>query len=326
LHATSIPGLWLEELFTKLKLPYWLGVVIMAFPVFAALELIDSYLIGSDPLQTVVSNLDLPILFVYVQFAALYAGRQTERILNYAESAGAGDTARIRRRLYSKKWTLLVIVMVYIVTLPLSVSQGLGVFRSALISATYAGILGATLLWVFAYSMKSLYGLGRTPLTLKPFAEDRTLGLKPFGTAALKLTAIYEVFAIGIGIPIFITRNLPLIGIVTGGSFALLGFVFFFLPLLSFRTKLMLAKKRELDWIGPRYAQVVNALKASKSLQVDERIVGELSALDKIQRDVQQIHTWPFDVGIVSRLISITVLPITITVVAREVILLTLHV
>ena len=74
-----------------------------------------------------------------------------------------------------------------------------------------------------------------------------------------------------------------------------------------------------------RIPELVGALKANSGIYVDERIERSLNALDKIQRDVEQIHTWPFDVGIVTRLASVAILPLLLTVLGREVILLTLH-
>jgi len=40
-------------------------------------------------------------------------------------------------------------------------------------------------------------------------------------------------------------------------------------------------------------------------VEIDQRNVNEPTAIDKIQRDIQQIHTWPFDTGIVIGLAAV---------------------
>jgi hypothetical protein len=40
-------------------------------------------------------------------------------------------------------------------------------------------------------------------------------------------------------------------------------------------------------------------------------------AIDKIQRDTQQMRTWPFDAGILAKLTAIIILELTAIVIAR---------
>ncbi len=60
-----------------------------------------------------------------------------------------------------------------------------------------------------------------------------------------------------------------------------------------------------IDWIGPRYLRIVHKLRQDFDSSFDDEWVSKLGAIDKIQRDVQQIHTWPFDTGILVRLVAI---------------------
>jgi len=53
----------------------------------------------------------------------------------------------------------------------------------------------ATLFWTFGYSMYSISKIGSLPMTLKPYTQDRTLGLRPFASASFSFTIIYLALA-----------------------------------------------------------------------------------------------------------------------------------
>ena len=153
--------------------------------------------------------------------------------------------------------------------------------------------------------MYRIYRLGKLPLTLKPFTEDRTLGLKPFGRASLQLTAVY----VGFLASVFVT-TVPLTAyspsvIALEMGLLFLGIVIFFLPLLTLHAKLLDAKQEAIRWISPQYSALVQKLRKEGVENSDEKLYHELTAIDKIQRDINQIHNWPFDVGIVTRLAAI---------------------
>ncbi len=331
LHSTlgrSVPtGFWYVRPFLRTRLPVWASPFALTAVAFGAVALVDWLAVGSVGSY---DSLYLPFHLAYFSFTGVLLGRETERILDYAESIGAGSTAGMRRTLYSTKWALLLalpIEAVYIAPVLLAPGFTLpDLFHHAILLGVFHILVGATAVWAFAYSMRALHALGSAPLSLKPFTEDRSLGLPPFGSAALRLVAIYEV-AIFVGVlPMIMGTLYDPVGAATFAALALVGAALFFLPLQSFRRQMRAAKARELGWIGPRYEELVRAVRDSRGSHVDEAVVGSLSALDKIQRDVQQIHTWPLDAAIVARLASVTVLPLVVAVVAREVMKLVLHV
>ena len=333
LNEASPPSFWFERLFRSVKVPFWLGAIILAF-IGPLIQLFDTEISRTDFL------IEFSFLYfavaVYMQFAAIYVGRQSEKAMDLAEAMGSGTMDRTRRKLYSTEWGLVMFVMIESLMLlsyffHLAHFELMDILRYNLIPFTFINLISSTAVWAFFYSMKSLYTVGRKTLTLKPFAEDRTLGLRPFGSAALRLVAAYEIGVLIAAIPVFIHGNFTLESISPMGIhwhiyLAFPGFVLFFLPLISFRSQLKRAKAKELNWIGPRYAELVSALKAGKGIYVDERVVGSLSALDKVERDVQQIHIWPFDIETVTHLTSITILPLLVIVLAREITLILLHV
>ncbi len=329
----SLASFWFERLFRGLNVPFWLGAVILAF-IGPLTQLLDSEIGGTDFL--IQYSFFYFVATVYMQFAAVYAGHQVEKAMDLAEAMGSGSTNRTRRKLYSAELSLLVFAMIEAAMLlsyffSLAHFEPIDIFRGDLIPYTFIVLISSCTVWAFFYSMKSLYSLGRKTLMLKPFAEDRTLGLRPFGSIALRLVTVYEIGVLIAATPAFIEGSFTIASLSPTGVhwhiyLSLPGFILFFLPLIGFRSQLRRAKTQELNWIRPRYAELVSALKAEKGIYVDERIVASLSALDKVQRDVQQIHTWPFEAGTMTRLTSITILPLVLAVLSRAIVLLVFHV
>ena len=55
--------------------------------------------------------------------------------------------------------------------------------------------------------------------------------------------------------------------------------------------------------IAPRYERLVGTV--SSGAVVDEKIANEMAVVLEIRRDIQLIHTWPFDTGIIIRLAAV---------------------
>ncbi len=323
-HGTSF---WYLLPFLRLGLPAWAGAVALTGIALAAATVIDWVAVGS---LGSYGTLYLPFHLVYFALTGILLARETERILRYAEALGARGTARMRTTMYGSRWVVLVAVPIEVVYLvPIFLAPGFAVsdlFRDAVFLGIFHLLVGATAVWAFVYSMRALHMVGHAPLALKPFTEDRSLGLRPFGSSALRLVAIYEVAILVAAIPMIIGAADSPTGLPTFAVLGLLGIALFIMPLGSFRTQMREAKARELGWIGPRYEELVRAVRDSRAPRLDPEVAASLSALDKIQRDIQQIHTWPFDEAIVVRLISITALPLAVAVLARAVMILALHV
>ena len=235
----------------------------------------------------------------------------------------------MRRTLYDPRWPLLLVIPIEaLVAAGLFVTSGLtfqSAFHEIIVHLPHV-VVGTVGIWVFAHAMHCLSALGRAPLSLRPFAEDRSLGLNRFGSGALRLVVIYE-FAVLVGaLHAIIAADSKPTGVPLYGFLAALGAAFFFLALRNFRRELRAVRARELAWIGPRYAELVTLVRDGRSSLVDERVARSLEALDKLDRDVRRIQAWPFDHAIATRLASITVLPLLIAVFAREVMILVLHV
>src|SRR3989442_13122123 len=63
--------------------------------------------------------------------------------------------------------------------------------------------------------MLAIYRAGKLPFQLKPFTEDRILGLKPFGTASMRLASVYAIFPIIVTITQLFKINVEVPGGVT---------------------------------------------------------------------------------------------------------------
>ncbi|MCJ2519522.1 MAG: hypothetical protein LN412_01050, partial [Candidatus Thermoplasmatota archaeon] len=173
-----------------------------------------------------------------------------------------------------------------------------------------------TFLWVWMYSLYTNFKIARLELTLKPFTEDRSLGFNPLGRFSLELTGLDMLPLALVLAPNVLggLLSLPILRLFM--ALSLLGLVFFFLPLLPLRQKLLQAKGELLSWIGPRYTPVFERIDSGTEGRISQAFANELMAIEKIQRDVQRIHTWPFDTGVVVR-ISVIVFSVTAIVSAR---------
>lgn len=333
-HATlslSAPepasAFWFVRPFLRWGASDWVGAILLTVVAYGGFTLLDWLVSGT---LAGFETLYLPFHLVYFGLTAVFLGRESERIWAYAESLGATGTERIRRTLYGARWPLVValpIEAVYLV--PLLTAPGFtfaDFFRQAAPLGIFHILVGATGVWAFAYSMWSLRLIGRAPLALKPFTEDASLGLRPFGSSALRLVGIFESAILVAAAPMMFESASSVTSLPTFAVLGFAGLILFFLPLWTFRRQMREAKRQELGWIGPRYAELVQAVRESRGSHIDEEIVGSLSALDKIRRDVNDIHTWPFDEAIVARLASLTVLPLGVAVVARAVMILVLNV
>lgn len=69
-------------------------------------------------------------------------------------------------------------------------------------------------------------------------------------------------------------------------------------------------------WINERYDRIVRKIESGADGPLEAGIQGELLGIDKIQRDIQSIRTWPFDMNSLAKLITI-LLSVTAILLAR---------
>src|SRR6266566_8088607 len=101
--------------------------------------------------------------------------------------------------------------------------------------------------------------MGRLPLRLKVFTDDRTLGLKPFANTSLLLITIY-VLAIVLTFPIFLYPNFAVELSLT--IFLVLGVFFFLVPLFGLHKKMQEVRTEKSALIGLRHNRVMGEFEA----------------------------------------------------------------
>ena len=312
----AIPEIWFERLNRRLGLPMWAGAIMFGLGPFALLG-IPLLGVGAS-LGATVSDTFLFLLFTslfelsmpsFIFYTGRYLRREMRNLLEYARTledpSAAGPESLDLSNFSSIRQTFIVYVILSAFTIPLFVIGGTGSLLENLegeVPYFWSSWILATFFWTFGYSMYSIHRMGRLPLRLKPYAQDRTLGLKPFATASLNSTLIYFGVVTAIVVVVAAGGAIPLnLGLLFLGLYPV-GLLLFFLPLRSLHGKMTEAKKETLARITPRYERAVEI--ASSGAKVDE-ITNEMVAVVEIRRDIQQIHTWPFDTGIIIRLAAI---------------------
>ncbi len=217
--------------------------------------------------------------------------------------------------LTSAKRMLISYLLLSAFTVPLFIIGGTGSLVENLegeIPYLWSTWILATFFWTFGYSMYAIYRMGKLPLKLKPYTQDKTLGLKPFATASLNSSLIYFALVTALVLPILAGGAIPVnLGLLFLGLYPL-GLLLFLLPLRSLHAKLVDAKAKKLAWLEPRATAMLQKLESEQGVQIDQVMTNELLVMDKIERDIQQIRAWPFDTGILTRLTAIIITVVAI--------------
>jgi hypothetical protein len=320
--------LWVEKFAKKLRLPVW-AVALVYNAVFAAVFASIYFLAGAWKLFLTNDGYEMLVLlpFVVVFFLlSVYIRKQMTSLEDYSLSM-VKDRELVVEKLSSLSSLLAAIVLGIFLTLflgipfiiaksgQLSLVQGL---TTQLVPWFFFTFVVGTTLWVWGYSMIGIYRIGKLPMTLRPFTKDRILGLRPFASTSFRLTAIYYLWislqvtvdALSFGLsPLIFVRDAALI---------LFGFGLFFLPLINVRKKLLQTKADEMSWIAERYTKVMERIRANGGAPLDESVQRELLSLDKIEKDVRSIRSWPFDTSALAKLLTI-VLSVTAILLSKVV-------
>lgn len=181
----------------------------------------------------------------------------------------------------------------------------------------------STYLWMFGTASLGLHKLGGSSLRLGSFQEDRMMGAKPLGNLALSLTVAY--FG---GLLLLIVHEYSgslasnTILQATTVAFLPLGVALFFLPLDRIHAKMQAEKRRLLREIGARYPSLNRDLSQPGGSATIEDVhikltkLTELQEVEMLDRKIASLPTWPFDIQVVSKFITI-VLSVTGVLLSR---------
>ena len=281
---------------------------------FLALQAVSCFWVGlwDFYLSQLLFLAAVPGVFLLLsQVMMRYTTNQVEKLGEYSHSMSEGGSSVDFSSLYRLRgvlvlWIVLVIAIqpLYVLGAPESFSLVQKLFTEYF-PWLYFELFIASFTWVWGYSMISIYRMGKLSLKLKSFVEDRTLGLRPFGVTSARLTAFVLIVFAYLSFPQALVGLATLPLLIMFVSFFALGIIFFLLPLRILHTKLIAAKSDELKWLVPRYKSILQHIREANAGSIDSVLVTELNAIDKIQRDVHQIHDWPFDTGVVVRFTAI---------------------
>jgi len=179
------------------------------------------------------------------------------------------------------------------------------VYLNALAFCTYA--------WEFATAAIGLHRLGGSSLKLGSFLEDRMMGAKPMGNLALSLTIAYYggLLLTYLLLSTFLPSSIP--SSVLFVVVLVLGVALFFLPLNSIHVRMQGEKRRLLLEVGARYPRLNhNPPQPTQNATLDDvhtRLarLTDLQELNMLENKISSLPTWPFDIQVVSRLITIVV-------------------
>lgn len=332
---TPIEKPTLIERFVKLiPLPYPLAALIWSavLPSSAGGYVIHYLSTGTTPLSlaylpNAILNLLLPFyLFMIVRFMRLRVVASEAPIA--ARLTGGEQTYhRAFGRMTQTAPVLLMTAALGTLILAIYASSGVLSFDPVSIIfniiVVYLNVLAfSTYFWEFATASLGLHNLGGSSLKLGSFQEDRMMGTKSMGNLALSMTIAYYggLFLTSELLSTFLPSSLSSSALFI--AFLLLGVALFFLPLNSIHAKMQAEKRRLLREIGARYPRLnQDRSQPRENATLDDVHTGlakltDLQEVEMLDRKAASLPTWPFDIQVVSKFVTI-VLSVTAVLLSR---------
>ena len=180
--------------------------------------------------------------------------------------------------------------------------------------------------WAYFASVWGLANVCGRPLHLAPYYRDPLLGTRPLGSLSLSLASVFLVGLVLGAVWIAAGAATPaLYGLTL--SVMTVGVVLFFLPLNAVHVQMATQKRRESDALAGRYEELfIGPTDGSSGAarQTDLEDVRAAVGFRVVRDQVGTIRTWPFDTAILARLATSFFLPIVLTIVGRQAVLLVL--
>ncbi len=261
------------------------------------------------------------ISFAYLNFAALVGVGFLRRWLREAERAVAPLTEGLDLsprthpfRNASSVFGVLVLTMAF--TLLFEVADffrypSLG--TAALIPIVFIGKLpSTTLIWAYFAVLVGLHRFGRMRLNLQSYWVDLSLGLRPLGSLALRITFVMA----GVFLPFLFFGLTDARALIAVLALTALGVVLFFLSLNQLHRQLAAARLRYVHGARRLYADVFEPLVTAGTGEILGTQSLALNAAVEVERRATAIQEWPFDTAILARLAAL-VTSVIISVMTR---------
>jgi hypothetical protein len=302
-----------ERFIGLLRLPYPIGcIVIVGLALVASITQLGLVFAGtaSFQLNAIVGSM----LLVY----ALYAPRfmrekvlQTERAISGLLPNGEKEYHMLFGRISAYRPQLILFILFWVLTFFSFTSDP---FRFLIDNISYSTVLSlgvSSTLWTYYSASRGIHKMGAVSMNLRPYFADPLLGLRPIGSLALYLAGAYFA-ALILGLLNTLAFPTPPSGYIAIGVMTLLGFVFFFLPLMRLHRRMLLQKKVERSKIAEKMAGVFRV----DSEGNEQTEMARMFKLDIMERKISSIAGWPFDIQILGRLLVIG-LSVTTVLLAR---------
>jgi hypothetical protein len=265
----------------------------------------------STPVAVVAS-----ILITFSLFLDLYLVRYLRRKIHAAEpslSGLAADGAAAHARAFSVMGGTagialfaLVFFILYFPARAQVAPDPVSLLGMAVVTSIATLVYG-TAFWTYLSGLWGVYRFGRERLILRPFYEDRLLGLRPLGHV---VTTFALIFSVAITVTLggeFVLGAADSIAINLG--IVALGVAMLFLPLRGIHSIMVYVKHEEqtrLSLKGKEFPREVmyGESKGDPSLS---RIQGllEIQRFQLLKIEASNISEWPFEPGSVERLVAI---------------------
>jgi hypothetical protein len=169
-----------------------------------------------------------------------------------------------------------------------------------------------TFVWVYLVILADLDRLGRQPLALETFPEDRALGLRTVGSLAstglgLVLIAAVPVLLAGSDEPVTLGISLAIVGITVG---------VFTWSMTRLHRQMTRAKARDVAVARQFYADAYAPVARSPSVETLAAQASALGAAQALEERAASILTWPVDEGTL-RFIVVVVTGVLTSLVVR---------
>ena len=145
--------------------------------------------------------------------------------------------------------------------------------------------------WTYLVVLAGLYRLGRVPLSLGPFPEDRALGLGPAGSLAL--TGFWLILAAAIPLILVSLGNVPTVALSLAAVIA--SVVLFFLSMFRIHRQMVESKRQYVSLARTLYAEAYEPIRAKPSLKTLEAQSSALGVSQALVDRAERILEWPID-------------------------------
>jgi len=302
-----------ERFIGLLRLPYPIGCIVVVGVALVA-SITQLGLIFAESASFQLNAIVGSMLLVY----ALYAPRfmrekvlQTDRAISGLLPNGGQEYHMLFGRISAYRPQLILFILFWVFTF---FSFSADPFRFLVDNISYSSVLSlgiSSTLWTYYSALRGIHKMGAVSLNLRPYFTDALLGLRPIGSLALYLAGAYFA-ALSLGVLNTLAFPTPLSGYIALGVMTLLGFVFFFLPLIRLHRRMLLQKKLERSKIAEKMAGIFREDNESN----EQTEMTRMFRLDMMERKISSIASWPFDIQIIGRLL-VLVLSVTTVLIAR---------